>query len=138
MSDTVLNKKSSIERCILQIRKYYALPGDGPFETDHFKQDAIAVNMQRACQLSIDLANHTIRKKRLGLPKDSGNSFELLAEAGIIDLAMCDKLKGMVGFRNILVHAYRSLDLELMKDIIENHLDELIEFAQVILLEFPD
>ena len=35
MDDIVLNKKESIERCIKQIRVYYALPGDIPFERDY-------------------------------------------------------------------------------------------------------
>ncbi|MFV1951925.1 MAG: HepT-like ribonuclease domain-containing protein, partial [Nitrospinota bacterium] len=61
MSDIVLNKKESIERCIKQIRAYYALQGEVAFEEDHMKQDAIAANLQRACEQAIDLANHTIR-----------------------------------------------------------------------------
>ena len=32
MNDVVLNKKESIERCIKQIRVYYALPSDKPFQ----------------------------------------------------------------------------------------------------------
>lgn len=48
MNDIVLNKKESIERCIRQIRRYYAAPSDLPFAADHLRQDAIAINLQRA------------------------------------------------------------------------------------------
>jgi uncharacterized protein YutE (UPF0331/DUF86 family) len=75
--DVALNKKDSIEPCIRQIRKYYAIPSDMPFETDCMKQDAIAANLQRAAEQTIDLANHVIRKGKLGLPKDSRDSFEI-------------------------------------------------------------
>jgi len=136
MLDPVLNKKDSIERCIQQIRRYYSLPSDKTFGDDHLKQDAIAANLQRLCQLCIDLANLTVRKKKLGLPKDSAESFALLAEAGIIDKAMAKKLKAMVGFRNVLVHQYTEIDLDLMVEIIERHLDELIDFAQRIVEAF--
>lgn len=134
MLDAVMNKKDSIERCIQQIRSYYALPSSKPFAEDFLRQDAINANLQRVCQLCIDLANLTIRKRKLGLPKDSSGSFVLLVEAGILDKKMGAQLKGMVGFRNILVHEYTKLDLQLMIDVIENHLDELIEFAQRIVL----
>ena len=138
MLDPVLNKKESIERCVRQIRRYYDLPSEIPFAEDQLKQDAISANLQRLCQLAIDLANLTIRKKKLGLPKDSVDSFQLLVNAGVIEQPMGNKLKGMVGFRNILVHEYTKLDLNLMTDVIENHLDDIIEFAQQIVLQFSD
>lgn len=126
MMDVILNKKESIERCVRQVRLYYAMPSDLPFEKDHFKQDAISVNLQRAAEQAIDLANHIIRKGKLGLPKESRESFEILARAKVIPQELADKLKGMVGFRNIMVHQYQEMDIRLMVDVIERHLDDLI------------
>lgn len=40
-----------------------------------------------------------------------------------------DKLKGMVGFRNIMVHQYQKMDIKIMVDVIEHHLDDLIVFT---------
>jgi uncharacterized protein YutE (UPF0331/DUF86 family) len=136
MMDVVLNKKESIERCIRQIRLYYGLPSDLPFEKDHLKQDAIALNLQRMAEQAIDMANHVIKKRRLGLPKESRESFEILAREGIIPDALADKLKGMVGFRNILVHQYQKLDLEIMIDVIERRLDDLIEYTNLVMEYF--
>jgi uncharacterized protein YutE (UPF0331/DUF86 family) len=131
MMDVVLNKKESIERSIKQIRLYYGLPSDLPFEKDYLKQDAIAINLQRIAEQAIDIANHLIKKKKLGLPKDSRESFDILADAGIIPDDLSTKLKGMVGFRNILVHDYRKLDLGVMLDVIERRLDDLIVFTNL-------
>ncbi len=136
MLDVALSKKDSIERCIQQIASYYALPSELAFEQDYLKQDAIAANLQRVCQLCIDLANLTIRKQKLGLPKDSADSFRLLVEAGIIDRELGRQLKAMVGLRNVLVHEYTELDLALMIEVIEHHLNELVKFAQTIVLQF--
>ncbi|MCD6344549.1 MAG: DUF86 domain-containing protein [Anaerolineae bacterium] len=136
MNDIVLNKKESIERCIKQIRVYYASPSDIPFEENYMKQDAIAANMQRACEQCIDLANHTIRKKKLGLPKESRESFRLLTRNGIIPRDLAANLENMVGFRNTLVHQYQDLDIQLMVDVIENHLDDLVDFTNSIVREF--
>ncbi len=63
MLDPVLNKKENIERCIIQIRRYYALPSEEEFAEDFLKQDAISANMQRLCQLAIDLANLTFERR---------------------------------------------------------------------------
>lgn len=51
IDDIVLGKKESIERCIRQIREYYARPSELPFEEDYFRRDAIAMNIQRAAEL---------------------------------------------------------------------------------------
>ncbi len=129
MMDVILNKKESIERCVLQIRLYYAMPSELPFEKDHLKQDAIAANLQRAAEQVIDLANHVIRKGKLGLPKESKESFEILARAKVIPQELADKLKGMVGFRNIMVHQYQEMDIKIMVDVIEHRLDDLVDFT---------
>lgn len=133
MKDIVLNKKESIERCVRQIRKYYAMPSELPFKKDYIKQDAILLNLQRACEQSIDLANHVIKTKKLGLPKESKESFEILAREKAISEDMSKKLQGMVGFRNTAIHEYQELNLEIVVDVIENHLDNFIEFTNQIL-----
>jgi uncharacterized protein YutE (UPF0331/DUF86 family) len=129
MNDIVLNKKESIERCIKQVRLYYSLPSQIPFDKDYMKQDAIAVNLQRAAEQVIDLANHVIKKRKLGLPKESKESFDILETAGVIPSDLAHKLKGMVGFRNILVHQYEDLDVKIMVDVIEHHLGDLVDFT---------
>ena len=131
--DVILNKKESLERCIKQVREYYARPSDVDFKEDHLRQDAIAVNLQRATELAIDMANHVIKERKLGLPKESRQSFELLGTSGIIPQELARTLQGMVGFRNILVHEYQRLDIGIMIDIIDNRLRDLIEFSNLLL-----
>jgi uncharacterized protein YutE (UPF0331/DUF86 family) len=133
MNDVVLNKKESIERCIRQIRNYYQLPSEFDFVEDHFKQDAIAINMQRACEQAIDLANHLVKTRKLGIPKDSRDSFHLLIADQVIPESLGDNMIRMIGFRNVLVHQYQHIDLRLMMDVIENHLDDLLLFTEHVL-----
>lgn len=132
MTDIIFNKKVSIEKCIKQIHLYYSLPSSKPFNEDHFKQDAIAINIQRACEQSIDLANYIIRKEKLGLPGSSRESFSILADNKIIKSSLSENLQKMVSFRNILVHEYKKLDISLMKEVIEKHLEDLLEFTKII------
>ena len=80
MMDVILNKKESIERCVQQIRLYYAMPSELSFEKDHLKQDAIAANLQRAAEQVIDLANHVIRKGKLMIDHQIGTG--TLASSG--------------------------------------------------------
>jgi uncharacterized protein YutE (UPF0331/DUF86 family) len=134
MNELIIEKKARLERCIKQVKVYYSQASNLSFEEDFLKQDAIAINIQRACELAIDIANIAIKEKKLGLPSSSRDSFVLLFEAGLIDKAFKDKLCKMVGFRNVLVHAYQNLDLKLMKNLIEeNLLEDLVIFSAEIL-----
>ena len=132
MYQVVLNRKVN-ERSVAQARKYYAMKGELPFEEDYLKQDAVGLNVQRACELCIDIANHLIKTRKLGLPQDSTDSFSLLQRAGLIDEAMAAALRAMVGFRNILVHQYQMLDLAIMVEVVERRLDDLLAFANIAL-----
>ena len=136
MNDIILNKKESIERCIKQIHRYYDLTSKKSFEEDYLKQDAIALNLQRACEQAIDLANYVIKTKKLGLPKESKESFRILAKEKIVPENLAANLEKMVGFRNVLVHEYQKLDLKLMTEVIENHLEELIDYTNFIMQKF--
>ena len=38
----------------------------------------------------------------------------------------------MAGFRNILVHGYDTVDLAIVQDVVERHLDELLQFTDTV------
>jgi uncharacterized protein YutE (UPF0331/DUF86 family) len=129
MNDVVLNKKVSIERCLRQVGEYYRMDTGLPLERDHLRQDAIAMNLQRAAELCIDIANHLVRIHKLGLPRDSRESFTLLEQAGLLDAELARRLRAMVGFRNVLVHQYTQLDPDILVDVVEHRGVDLLVFA---------
>jgi uncharacterized protein YutE (UPF0331/DUF86 family) len=68
----------------------------------------------------------------LGIPQSSRNNFELLQKAGLLTLEISDNLKKMVGLRNIAIHDYQELNLEIVKYVVENHLVDFQRFGKVI------
>ena len=127
----IFNKYTIIENCIKRINSVY----DGKLETlkDFNKQDVIVLNLQRACQEVIDIDMHIISVRNLGAPQSGKGAFTILQDNNIIDKKMTKNMQGMIGFRNIAVHEYQELDLEILKNILDNHLGELREFAREIL-----
>ncbi len=131
MDDVELNKAAVIERCLARVLEEYAdIPAN--LDENRTKQDSIVLNLLRACEAVIDLAMHRVRIHRLGLPQDSRDAFELLAGADLLDRRRCDILKRMVGFRNVAVHDYQTLNLVIVHAIIERHLDDLRSFAKIV------
>ena len=137
MNHVLLAKRVSIERCVEQIKKYEALPSDPPLNQDFLRQDAISMNVQRACELAIDMANHLIRVRKLGVPQSSRESFLILGRESVIPLDLAQTMAKMVGFRNILVHRYQELDLDIFQSVIHSGMEEILEFSRLA-LESPE
>lgn len=76
--DVILNKVATIERCVARAREEYA-KDPATFGTDHTRQDAAILNVQRACEAALDVGQHLIRRRRLGVPQSPRDVFRLLA-----------------------------------------------------------
>lgn len=130
MDNVALNKAETIERCIRRIQDEYAKDPQ-LFRTNITKQDSIILNLQRACEAAVDLGMHWVRVRKLGVPQDSRDAFRLLEQAKTIDSDLSSNLQDMVGFRNIAVHDYKKLSLDIVEAIIQKDLHFLSEFAKL-------
>jgi len=126
MDEILINKKTTIERCIKRVFEDY----DDDFNTNFTKQDAVILNIERACQAAIDISNRILRINKLGLPQSNRDTFLKLEKNGMISSELSKKLQSMAGFRNIAVHDYGSMNIEVVIEIVEKHLQNLLYFAQ--------
>lgn len=126
VKDVIYNKISNIERCINRINEVYENNPDNL--KDYTKQDSIVLNIQRACECSIDLAMHIVSERKLGIPQNSRDAFEVLESNGVLNESLANKMKSMVGFRNIAVHNYENINMKVVQMIIENHLGDFDEY----------
>lgn len=129
--DVIVNKAAIIERCVARVREVYA-GNPTNLMGDFTKQDSIVLNIQRACETSIDMAMYVVRARKLGIPQESRDAFVLLESAGLLESALASRLKLMVGFRNVAVHDCTALNLEVVQSIVTQHLDEFLEFSRVM------
>jgi len=130
VDEVLLNKAGIIERCLLRIEEEYA--GD-PKRLENFThQDAIVLNIERACQAAIDMAMHLIANGHLGIPQSSAQGFDLLERAGLINAALASSMRRMVGFRNLAVHQYQALRLDVLRGIVESNGKDLHDFCSCL------
>ncbi len=134
--DVILNKAASIERCLQRVLEEYA--GDNQnLVANQTKQDAIILNLQRACETAIDLAMYVVNQRRLGAPQESRDAFVLLQTAGILPSDLATRKQRMVDFRNIAVHEYTRLNLEVVQAIITKQLEDFRAFSSTIVKASP-
>ncbi|MDP2319038.1 MAG: DUF86 domain-containing protein [Acidobacteriota bacterium] len=130
--DVLLNKAAAIERAVARAREEYA-GDDANLMRNQTRQDAIILNLQRACESSIDAAMHLVRVHRLGIPQETREAFDLLERAGHLDPSLATRLRKMVGFRNVAVHDYQKLNLDVVRAILVERLDDFLEFTRLLL-----
>ena len=123
VDDVILNKVAMIERCLARVREEYG--GDERNLRENLtRQDSIILNLQRACEASIDLAMALVKRQRLGPPQESRHAFGLLEEAGGLDRELATRMARMVGFRNVAVHDYQRLNLDVVNAIVLHRLGD--------------
>ena len=130
--DVLLAKAAIIERSLKRINEDY-VGHEAAFAADFMRQDAIILNLQRVCEAAIDGAMHLVRTRRLGLPQESRESFTLLEQATLLPSDLAAKMRAMVGFRNVAVHDYGSLNLDIVRAIVEQLVGDLRAFARVLI-----
>ena len=134
--DKVLARKAKvIERCVGRAREEYAL-AEGLFLSNYSRQDAAILNIQRACEAALDMAQRVISTQKWGLAEFSKDLFGVLQRHAVIDEKMTTTLSHMVGFRNLAVHDYEDLDMKIVESIIKNDASDLLAFSELVLKQF--
>ena len=128
-------KLAFIETCVAELRR---LARPEMIDTDIREERFVEHTLQVAIQAAQDVASHIVSDERLGEPRTNRELFDLLVRAGWLTEQEAAPLCNMVGFRNILVHGYGDVDLAVVQDILENHLDDLLLFASIVRVKLPE
>jgi len=128
----ILVKIESLKRCLNRIRD--KIPASAAaLQADLDRQDIIILNLERAVQLSVDIAAHTLAGLETRPPQTMAECFTRLHEAGVISRETAERLRKSVGFRNIVVHEYQIINWDAVFAIITKHLDDFRGFAREVL-----
>ncbi|KAA0253183.1 MAG: DUF86 domain-containing protein [Acidobacteria bacterium] len=128
--DVVLAKASTIRKATGTIRDLPALVPQP--DKEWMRQDLAVLNLQRAAEACIDLANHLIAENGWEVPRDARNAFEILANRGALSGELLVAMRSVVGFRNVAVHDYTTLDPAVVRAIVEKNIGDLERFAATV------
>ena len=120
--DVLIQKLASIDRCLASVRRYVA--EDLSRLADTMVLDAVVLNLQRACEQAIDAACREVSRRGLGVPADSADAFTILEREAVLSPMVAERMRRMVGFRNVAVHEYRRLDPAVVRTVVEHRLGD--------------
>jgi uncharacterized protein YutE (UPF0331/DUF86 family) len=132
--DLVAKKLAQIETCVRELR---TLAQPSRIRQDIREQRFVEHTLQLAIQAALDVASHVVSDERLGEPRTNRELFDLLERGGWIAPDMATTLRNMVGFRNVLVHGYDAVNLDVVEDVARHRLGDLLDFVAVIRRRLP-
>lgn len=128
--EVVEQKLESLRRCLQRIETKCPADAD-TLATDFDLQDIVSLNLSRAVQLCVDIDAHMISGMNVPPPDTMGQTFDILAQSGLLTAELAHNLKKAVGFRNIAVHNYDAINWQIVHSIVKNHLTDFSAFAKV-------
>ena len=78
----------------------------------------------------LDLAQHVISDLGWRQPEDNKDTMQVLHEGALFEERLAARLKDWMGFRNVLVRLYLTIDREKCWETIQNDLGDLDAFAE--------
>ena len=130
--DVVDNKLNSLKRCLQRVETKIPRQQEA-FHHDIDAQDIVSLNLQRAVQLCVDIAAHIMAQSDLTPPLSMAEGFEQLEKAGILTPQTSERMQKAVGFRNIAIHDYCSINWDIVYAVSTDHLDDFKNFAREIM-----
>lgn len=125
----VAKKLAAIETALADLDR---LAEPARLGSDLLQRRFVEHTLQIAIQATLDVASHIVSDDRLGEPKTNRELFASLAQAGWIDDELRESLGRMAGFRNVLVHGYDDVDLEIVRDVLRHRLGDLRAFIAAV------
>lgn len=129
----ILRKIASLKRCVNRIENKIPETSE-KLQTDYDSQDIVSLNLQRAVQVCVDIAAHLNAQLAIRAPESMVESFENLNRLGIISDKICEQMKKSVGFRNIAVHEYSTINWDIVFAVSTTNLNDFRQFSKEIII----
>ncbi len=127
----VARKLESLRKCVARIEEKRPVDAEA-LTMDVDAQDIISINLERAIQVCVDMANHIVADQEGPPAETMGEAFDYLVKEGIIGDGIAARMRAAVGFRNLSVHAYDRIDWTRVYRIIADDIHDFRDFARSI------
>jgi len=131
--ETVRSRLIRLESSLAKLRELAKLTKGEFLDGDNYvPRDLTDRNLQVAAECIFDIGNHIIAEDGFGSPSDYEDIIKILSNNGVISKGLAKRLRGLGGFRNILVHDYMGIDYSLVYSRLKNNLKDFSDFIREI------
>jgi uncharacterized protein YutE (UPF0331/DUF86 family) len=117
---------------VRRLRELGALP-ETEFLADFRNTESAKYLMLVATESAIDLCNHIAARQGGRAPQGYADCFAVLADIGVIDDGLAQRLGQIARFRNLLVHLYWRVDNQRVYELISSSLKDIDAYIGTVL-----
>lgn len=129
--EVVVAKLQKLEERVARVRAY-AQSSPGELSANRDALDIVTLNIMLAVQTCLDIASHIIADEGWTMASSLAESIERLHEHGVLSRPTADALRNATGLRNVVVHAYDSIDVTLLHAGATRGVADLDAFAREV------
>ncbi len=118
---------AALRRALAALRRHAGVSALA-LRADSDRRWAIERGLQLCAQNALDVASYLSAAAGFD-PTSYGSSIDCLVDAKVLPAKFGARFRGVAGFRNVLVHGYLDVDLDLIAGILTDSLDDFEEFA---------
>lgn len=126
-ADKIFRKLDFMGRCINYLKSVN--PKSTDLESNYEKRSAVERNFQLAIECAIDIGEIIISNEGFERPEGYRSVFQILGRHEIIPKELAEKFVSTTGFRNILVHIYVEVDIDILRKLLAENLGDFDTFA---------
>ena len=127
-ADAIRARLLRLEEVLSRLEKL----ADSPQGTDFRESWAVERGLQLAAEILFDIGNHILSSHFGVSASDYEDVLLRLQRQGVIEESLLERLRGLGGFRNILVHDYLRLDPARVATYLEKGPTDFNDFALAI------
>jgi len=124
-------KLQELHRCLSQLKKHQGVTAT-ELEKDLEKAWVVQHGLQLSIQVVLDIGGHILAAEGVTV-QEYEDVFLELARLEVIPEEYAHEIKGMAGFRNLLVHEYAKVDMNRVAEILNNRLYDFSSFASFVM-----
>jgi uncharacterized protein YutE (UPF0331/DUF86 family) len=126
--DALSSRLDALESYLTELRSFQSVSREG-FVREPALHHLAERFLHLACESALDIAQHVIADQGYRQAQSYKDAMDVLCEEGLLSKDLADRLKGWMGFRNVLVHLYLAIDHGRTYDAIRDDLGDLDGFA---------
>ncbi len=131
-TESVLEHLDALQNCVDRLRPFQSLPLDELFREENYRDYwAIERGLILAGQAVVDISSHLVVGERWGRIKEYKEAILLLGRKDILPQPFAERLSGIAGLRNVLIHEYLVIDPVKVYEALQS-LDDLESFIDHI------
>ena len=127
----ILRKLSELDQYFKQIKEYEGITV-AEYSDDWKIQRIIERTLQMMIETCVDITGHIIADKGYRTPTSYSDSFRVLQEEKVLSDKLFSALEKMAKFRNIVVHHYDKVDVEIVVGILKRDLKDFKGYRDAI------